>query len=274
MPVFLFWNVNRKRLDDRVARIVRRHAVDVVVLAEYDYDAVELTIRLSEGSRTPFRCVSPPGSLVVFTRTPGRAWDLLDQSAHWQVYRMRLRRAGPVVLFAAVHLRSRLHTDPGTQRNSASQLARLLAAEERKRNAVGTVLVGDLNMNPFDEGVAGADALNAVSTRAKAGEGTRTVDGREHPLFYNPMWGMFGDRVESRPPGTYYRSAGRQVNYFWNVFDQVLLRPTVMDWLRDVSVLRTDGAESLLTPAGLPDATAGSDHLPIQFTLHAPDGTP
>jgi hypothetical protein len=58
------------------------------------------------------------------------------------------------------------------------------------------VLVGDFNMNPFQEGVVAANGLNAVmARRVAARRRTRVVQEREYPFFYNPMWGHFGDVV-------------------------------------------------------------------------------
>ena len=42
-------------------------------------------------------------------------------------------------------------------------------------------------------------------------------------FFYNPMWGHFGDALDG-PPGSYYDARSEAVAYFWNVFDQVLIR--------------------------------------------------
>ncbi|MBN9119088.1 MAG: hypothetical protein J0I06_07995 [Planctomycetes bacterium] len=80
------------------------------------------------------------------------------------------------------------------------------------------------------------------------------------------MWSALGDRSPG-PPGTYYRSPSGSVNYFWNTYDQVLLRAELMHHLRGVRVPDSDGVDSLLTAHGLPDSTTGSDHLPLVFTL-------
>lgn len=58
-------------------------------------------------------------------------------------------------------------------------------------------------MNPFDEGVVKAAGLHAMMTKATANERFRTVQGREYPFFYNPMWGFFGDRTDG-PAGTFH----------------------------------------------------------------------
>ena len=68
--------------------------------------------------------------------------------------------------------------------------------------------------------------------------------------------------------GSFYRSAGEAVNYHWNIYDQVLLRPAVMDALEEVRILDHDGTETLLTTNGIPDTVTGSDHLPVYFRLN------
>ena len=95
---------------------------------------------------------------------------------------------------------------------------------------------------------------------------TREIRGQEYPMMYNPMWGVLGDRTIG-PPGTYYRASSGSVNYFWNTFDQVLVRPALVPHLSAVRVLDTDGTDSLLTANGLPDTANGSDHLPLFFRL-------
>jgi hypothetical protein len=65
-----------------------------------------------------------------------------------------------------------------------------------------TIVVGDLNMNPFDAGIVGAEGLNAVMTKQIASQGGRKVDAVRYPFFYNPMWSHFGDSThEEYPPG-------------------------------------------------------------------------
>jgi hypothetical protein len=130
------------------------------------------------------------------------------------------------------------------------------------------VLVGDLNLNPFDHGVVSTAGLNGTMTKRIAGRGNRVVQGSSYQFFYNPMWNCFGD-ASGQPPGTYYYERGDHVSYFWHMFDQVLVRPDLMgsfshDHLR---ILHTDGQVSLVTPAGSPDSKKASDHLPLVFRL-------
>ena len=115
--------------------------------------------------------------------------------------------------------------------------------------------------------MVGAPAFHGMMAKALAERGEREVAGRSYRFFYNPMWGIFGDRTAG-PAGTYYLSSAKPVNYYWNVYDQVLLRPELMDSLEDLRILVSDGAESLLTNRGLPNDNRGSDHLPLLFRLN------
>lgn len=82
------------------------------------------------------------------------------------------------------------------------------------------------------------------------------------------MWGLFGDRRDS-PPGTYYLSASEQTVFFWNMYDQVLIRPELLSCFDpdSVEVVQSDGRVSLLSPDGTPDTRIASDHLPLVFQL-------
>jgi hypothetical protein len=63
MLTVLFWNIQKKPLLDRVARIVRAHAVDVVVLAECVQTDAELLAALNTGLRgSPARAASRTSS--------------------------------------------------------------------------------------------------------------------------------------------------------------------------------------------------------------------
>jgi hypothetical protein len=68
-------------------------------------------------------------------------------------------------------------------------------------------------------------------------------------------------------PGTYYYRSSQQVSYFWNTFDQVLLRPALLDFFSqdDLRVISEIGDKHLMTENGI--SAAYSDHLPIIVRL-------
>ena len=179
----------------------------------------------------------------------------------------RLQLTGiPEILLAVVHFPSRVNYDETDQILAATELIEDIEQVEHDSGIPRTILVGDLNMNPFHPGVAGAGALHAVMTRQLAECRERTVKGRSYRFFYNPMWGYFGDRTPG-PPGTFRLSAAKPLDYFWYMYDQVLLRPELMDALQALQILDSDGIEPLVTQSGTPKISTASDHLPIFFQL-------
>jgi hypothetical protein len=92
----------------------------------------------------------------------------------------------------------------------------------------------------------------------------RTVHDERRDYFYNPMWAFFGDR-DNTPPGTYYYNSGGEICYYWNLFDQILVRPSLISFMNDdsVKVLTELGGYSLVKENGRPNRDFYSDHLPI-----------
>lgn len=268
MVSFLFWNLAKRSLQHRVARLAAAHEVDVVMLAECAVEPVDLLEALNATGQGTYSCPSPDTDKVrLFTRFPESALvnafnSQLGETSIWWLQ----AGASTDLILALVHFGSRVNWDRDDQTLQATVLADDVLRVEDDLGHRRTVLVGDLNMNPFDPGVAGAAALHAVMTRDLARRQEREVKGRPYCFFYNPMWGFFGDRTPG-PPGTYYLRASKPLNYYWNMYDQLLLRPDLMDLLEDLRVLDTDSHEPLVTAHGLPSKSEGSDHLPLLFRL-------
>jgi len=175
---------------------------------------------------------------------------------------------GPDILLVIVHLPSKLHQTEHDQALACTRLARTICEHEQSLGHSRTVVVGDLNMDPFEYGVVGAEGLHAIMDRRIAARGARRVQGEDRTFFYNPMWSRLGDGAPG-PPGTYYCDTGKQVNFYWNTYDQVLVRPALLSAFdsQDVTVLTEAGKRSLLSDSGRPDAAGASDHLPVLFEL-------
>jgi len=173
------------------------------------------------------------------------------------------------IFLACIHFPSKLYCDDASQAMECTAIAEIIRSVERRFGHERTVLVGDLNMNPFEDGVVSASGFHGVMARRVAEAGTRIVQGRKYPFFYNPMWACFGDRP-SGPPGTYYYGGSTQKVLFWNMFDQVMIRPDLLPCFDNDSlqVLQSDGINSLLSSDGRPNINMASDHLPLVFGLN------
>ena len=172
------------------------------------------------------------------------------------------------ILIGALHLPSKLHWDENSQAAECMRVAQLVRSAEEKEGHRRTVLVGDFNMNPFEPGMVCAYGLHGVMTRSLAEKVSRRVQDQDYPFFYNPMWGFYGDR-DSSTPGTYYHAGSTQSEFFWHMFDQLLVRPELLPrFPRDsVRILHEVAGVSLLSDTGVPDCDRFSDHLPLLFSL-------
>src|SRR5262249_46617094 len=147
---------------------------------------------------------------------PATAWTRRQTdalSARMAIWSVDVGRP-PGVLLAAAHFISKSNASPSEQALLAVETAKEIAYVEDAVGHERALLVGDLNMNPFEDGVIGENTLHAVMTRKLAEKINRTVQGKAYRFFYNPMWGSFGDRT-SGPPGTYYHRAPSLAELFW-----------------------------------------------------------
>ena len=268
MTTFLFWNLNKKRIERVVADLVQMHEVDVLILTECGSPADALQVRLNQGKVQRLeRSYGVCKEILILTRFSAKFIEPIFESQRVTIRHLTLPRK-PSLLLAAVHQPSKLYWSNASQSFECQELSSTIRSVEREVGHSRTLLVGDLNMNPFEDGLVAANGLNAAMARMIAERGSRTVQGKPYPFFYNPMWSHFGDGIEG-PSGTFYRAGSEQITLFWNMFDQVLLRPDLLGIFKneDLRILSDCGSKSLLTAAGRPDTKGASDHLPLLFRL-------
>ena len=203
----------------------------------------------------------------IFTRFSSRFIPAVDETDRLTIRHLKLPGLTDVLL-AVTHFISKMHWSEHDQGLECGPLAESIRKTEARVGHSRTILVGDFNMNPFEFGVVSAGGLHAVMSRRDAEREERIVQSKRYPFFYNPMWSLLGD-ASIGPPGTYYYDDSAHKVLFWNMFDQVLVRPALLDRFNntDLEVITDDGNTSFLNPKGLPDSKLVSDHLPIFFGL-------
>ena len=266
---FLFWNCGRSRLGRTISKLAHQHEIDVIVLAEVTDTPAQLLAELNKNSSFLFdfsqgQCKK----ICMFTRFPGEWATPVHEASRYTIRRLCLPAKEEVLLVAA-HLPSPLHLSESSRNASCADLAYDIRRVERQEQHTRTILVGDLNVNPFDAGAVNASGLHGVISRHIAAAGSRTVDGQDYPFFYNPMWSLYGDQTAG-PPATYhYRAPGHNA-LFWHMYDQVMIRRDLIDGFNPNSlrIIDTDGFTSFLSKVGVPDKDKFSDHLPIVFEVN------
>jgi len=272
MITFLFWNIKKQPLENVVANLAWQHQVDVLLLAECKISSSEMLQTLNQHESlyhyAPDNQVA--SKIKVFTRFPAQLIEYVppNVSERWTIRQLQLS-AKDNILLAVTHLPDGRNSTKESRNWECSRLAEAITAAENWVGHARTLLMGDFNLNPFDGGIISARGLHAVMSHHIAAKESRIVSGERYPFFYNPMWGRLGD-TSPGPPGTYYYSNAQHEVYFWNTFDQVMLRPALLPAFQpeNLQVLQTDGQQSFLkSTQPIPDEERLSDHLPILCKL-------
>jgi exonuclease III len=265
---FLFWNLNGKNLKEEVVNIVLHHDIDVLILAEKGIKSSELLLELNQKSNlfSDNYPLSNCDKVQIFSKFDYHFIRSIEEDTRMSVRRLKLPQFEHINI-AALHLFDKIHNDAESQSENASLLAQKIEGFEKKYDDK-TIVIGDFNMNPFEKGMVKANGFNAVMSSKLAEKTTRVVNKQTYKFFYNPMWSLYGD-VKNNVTGSYYYQNSELVAYPWNIFDQLLIRPSLIpNFVKDSLVfLDSDGKKSLLTRNGLPNKVKYSDHLPLFFTL-------
>ncbi len=283
---FLFWNVHNNAVEEQLVRLINYEKIDVLALAESAYVGHEdglitlINNRLPINSETfhsaPFP--SQPGhqKVQVFSRLRQPHWNIEFSHDRYIAWSFTINRKQ--LLLVGMHFPDAQYDQGDEQRKTAIDLRQDIEVFERQWQESYpadvplplTLIVGDLNSNPFDAGVAGFYGLNASCNRdIVLRQAERTLNGRTSRFLYNPMWRFLGD---SSTPGTYYKRLSTPVCYDWFVLDQVLLSPDIVPYFDESSlrILTWDsgqqfGGRRLTVPqTNTPDSRI-SDHLPLAF---------
>ena len=268
MKTFLFWNLNQKPLIDNIVSLAQLYDVDVLMFCEWDIVIDDLLNALNADGKVSYYYI--PGNcekIEIFTKFPKEFSKPVFESDRLTIRHITLPGSNSILL-AVIHFFDKRNWDENSQNSRCHKLAENIKDTETKLGHSRTVLVGDLNMNPFQAGVIMANGLHAVMTKKIASSGSRIVQGEDYKFFYNPMWNLLGDHSPG-VAGTYYLRQSQHKVYFCNMLDQVLIRPELLENFRveDLEIVDFDGNVSLLTDKGYPNKTKYSDHLPIKFTL-------
>ncbi len=265
----LFWNVQKKDLTIQVVNLVRSKKVDILVLAENPVRSEQLVEALNANGAAYYRNhpVSQCEKITIISRFEYKLIVPIEEDSRLTMRQVVLPNIEPFLL-TALHLPSKKNTSSESQSENASLVAAQLIRAEKRIRVDRHLVVGDFNMNPFEHGMIKANGFHGTMSSEVATKGSRIVQKQVYPYFYNPTWGLFGD-LNKEASGTYYYNNAEHVCYEWNMFDQVLIRPSLIpNFVKEsLMIVQQDSVTSLLTKNNRPDKAAYSDHLPLFFTL-------
>ncbi|MCU0227421.1 MAG: endonuclease/exonuclease/phosphatase family protein [Bryobacterales bacterium] len=271
MVRFLFWNLNRKKFPEILRRAVHDHSADIVILAESPWSDAQLLWLLNADAAPATPVFQLPFTnckrIQIVSRFSPNSFPPRLESDYFTMRSLVLPEREELLL-VCLHLPSKLYASDDRLALSAGDVSRRIRELEATVRHERTVVVGDFNLNPFEAGMIAVGAFHATRALDVARRHRRVVNGTTYPFFYNPMWQLY-TASNGAPPGTYYYEQSEQVAHFWHVFDQVLIRPSLLPRFdhRALQVLHEVVGVSLLDGKGRPDPAIASDHLPLTFQL-------
>lgn len=195
---FLFWNIHRneekashKDMVLILADLAVAHDLDAIFLAEAKtLDIESLENHLTERTETKFANIGVNcKKIVVLARKSIQLTPVADTGRmsclHWH------HADNAKVLIAVAHLPDKLHNNNEDIKEQTGEWIGLINEKEEEEKSYRTILVGDLNLNPFDTPLTDAPHFNAVSCRRIAAKNERQYKNKKYRYFYNPMWRFF-----------------------------------------------------------------------------------
>jgi hypothetical protein len=264
-----FWNLGRRNLGAPVRALVESEDIDLLILAELPKDAAAITQELTS---LPKGTYEQPAFWVnervfLFTHYSHAFFHPVADFSTASIQELRLP-CQPALLLVCAHLYSKRSHNDTSQLSAAVDLAEQIRRCEGQVAHENTILIGDLNCDPFELAAVDVHALNGVKCRHVTKRASRTTNDKTRPYFYNPMWSLLGD-LAKQPPGTHYWTGSTNVEYYWRTYDQVMVRASLVETLEPDSlrIITKIATHQLARPNGRPDKAHYSDHFPITVTL-------
>lgn len=257
---YFFWNTRGEKINRLLEEAIVEKKYDIVVLAEYDDSLEELLEKLESKNINMFNVSTPGCERITFLSNRRCQTGYTNQYFTIKLFKLSQK---DIKIVGAVHLPSKMHAEDSDRRALLQVLIKKIEELELKYKTNNTILVGDFNANPFEDCMINATGVHSVSSRKIANQINRKVDGISYSMFYNPMWNKFGDFNE--PAGTYYYRKSNVSMMFWNIFDQVIIRPQLIDKFKNESlnIITKISDNKLISKTKI----VVSDHLPIEFII-------
>jgi exonuclease III len=258
----LFWNTHKNEdINPTICELIVENCASIVVLAEYTANIDDLiNTLLSHYGIEMCRYSSCCERITIIGAIGDVEAKFDDEHTTIQIINKR-------DILCCTHLNSKIYSNHEAQREiMIEQLIREICSVEKDLDSENTIIVGDFNINPYESSCVDARYFHSLPVYEETKRKTRVVAGNEYSMFYNPMWRFLGD--EKQPYGTYYHNNGDSINTYWNVYDQVIIRPILRERFIDESlkIITETQSKYLLDMKGHPNI-AISDHLPIIFEI-------
>ena len=255
-----FWNTHNNSINTYIAEFCVEQNLDLLALCEYQDNVSSLIHELSKKESVFYHIATPGCERITWL---SNTQDISIGAQH-ERYSMLILNSD--VILSAVHFPTIQYDDSETQSITIDFLLEAIQDYEGKLNTKQSIIFGDFNMDPYDNNCINAKYLHGIKDKKEAKRKKRRVSRKDYKMFYNPMWNYLGDHVY--PPGTYYYKGSSALTTFWHTFDQVIIRPEMIDYFdfEQLDIITTIEGQLLFDSAFHPQKQI-SDHFPIVFEI-------
>lgn len=258
----LFWNTHKNAdINETICELVIENNSSIVILAEYVADINALLNSLQLKYKINMQLYNNNCERIIIIGTVNNVEMRFDCN-HSTIHIINEKD-----ILCCTHLNSKIYSENEAQREILiEQLVHEICSIEKDIGSENTMIVGDFNINPYDSSCIDARYFHSLPIYEETKRKTRVISGNEYATFYNPMWRFLGDTKQ--PYGTYYHNNSNVINTYWNIYDQVIIRPALRERFIDDSlkIITETQSKYLLDTNGHPDKEI-SDHLPIIFEI-------
>jgi len=272
----LFWNTNISKggnvkaagINNCLLSLATENEVDLLILAEYGENIRQLCRYLSNLSGTQYIPIPNNGGCTKIKGIINGKYNIQTLRERDRYQMVKISTVFYDLIVAMIHSDSKRYSRNNRQEEILRQFHTAIIEEQEAHNCENVIAIGDYNTNPFEEACLSAGNLFAVPfVDEVTGNPTRCIGDRIYQKFYNPTWKFFGNR--NIPYTTYhYYNTGDMANCYWNVIDQVMIRPKLIEAFDDEKLkIISNTKKHQLLHNGKPDKNNFSDHLPLFCAL-------
>lgn len=202
MTRIVFWNVNNRDLTDAVCALAVSTAADVLILNENTVPSSATLHALQRSVSADFYYPTFISEKRFHCFCRNASLDVSEIHEGFRTSVRKFRLGHQRILLVLVHGLDVRNYDSNKRLLFTAKLADEIKfiKEDKKNNKL--VLLGDFNMNPYDDGMNEAEGLNAMMTKACAEKRTRGIS-QKITIYITILCGVFLVTIQRGQPERY-----------------------------------------------------------------------
>lgn len=204
---YSFWNLGKNDNSQYLAQCINERKIDFAILSEYENLNISYVLHKLNNK---YRHIPGMGGCDKITMLALNDIDVHIQREQTRYAMYSVEKDGIDLIIVGTHLQDRRNSDSAQRISTAGRLMNDLENLEKRKQCKKSVIIGDLNANPYDEELLQMNAFHAVLFKdvIKAAE-TRTIGGIRYRRLYNPILHFLSEDTKTMDLTTIRKKAAR-----------------------------------------------------------------